>query len=280
VFANKGLHLLRAQIQQACKHKCSIHLYGVDKLPNFKGVYVARLQLLQGHLGLTEQKPYKTPPVITSRKLLTSEIPSLSAQDEPMSALDLMDQFRISHLPVVENGKFLGIIGEDALMDLESLQGDSSGLPLIRSHALPDMHIFDVLKMASEHRLSIIPVVDAENNYLGAIRMEDLIEQISEMQGATQRGGILVLEMWEKDYSMQQISRIIEENNAKILSTTLSPGEGGKIEVNIKLNQPDLNAIISSFERFGYNVKANYQESAYTEDLRKRYDELMRILNI
>jgi hypothetical protein len=166
------------------------------------------------------------------------------------------------------------------LMDLESLQGDSSGLPLIRSHALPEMHVFDILKMASEHRLSIIPVVDAENNYLGSIRLEDLVEQMTEMQGANQRGGILVLEMWEKDYSMQQISRIIEENNSKILSTTLSPGEGGKIEVNLKLNQPDLNAIISSFERFGYNVKANYQESVYTEDLRKRYDELMRILNI
>ena len=158
--------------------------------------------------------------MITSRKLLTSDIPCLSAHDEPMNALDLMDQFRIAHLPVVENNKLLGLISEDALMDLESLQG------------------------------------------------------------ANQRGGILVLEMWEKDYSMQQISRIIEENNAKILSTSVSPGEGGKIEVNLKLNQPDLNAIISSFERFGYNVKANYQESAYTEDLRKRYDELMRILNI
>jgi hypothetical protein len=79
---------------------------------------------------------------------------------------------------------------------------------------------------------------------------------------------------------MQQISRIIEENNSKILSISLSPGEGGKIEVNIKINQPDLNAIISSFERFGYTVKATYQESAYTEDMRKRYDELMRILNI
>jgi len=123
-------------------------------------------------------------------------------------------------------------------------------------------------------------VVDAENNYLGSIRLEDLVEQMSEMQGANQRGGIIVLEMWEKDYSMQQISRIIEENDAKILSTSVSPGESGKIEVNLKINQPDLNAIISSFERFGYQVKASYQESAYTEDLRKRYDELMRILNI
>ena len=227
-----------------------------------------------------DSEPPNTPPVITSRKLLTSEIPSLSAHDEPMNALDLMDQFRISHLPVIENGKLLGLIAEEALMDLESLQGDPAGLPLIRSHVHPDTHILDILKLASEHRLSIIPVVDAENSYLGSIRLEDLVEQMTEMQGANQRGGILVLEMWDKDYSMQQISRIIEENNAKILSTSVSPGESGKIEVNIKINQPDLNAIISSFERFGYTVKANYQESAYTEDLRKRYDELMRILNI
>jgi acetoin utilization protein AcuB len=218
--------------------------------------------------------------VITAQKLLTSEVPSLSAHDEPMNALDLMDQYRISHLPVVENGKLLGLISEDALMDLESLQGDSAGLPLLRTQVMQDAHILDVLKVAGEHRLSIVPVVDAENNYLGSIRLEDLLEKTSEMQGANQRGGIVVLEMWDKDYSMQQISRIIEENNAKILSTTVSPGEGGKIEVNIKINQPDMNAILSSFERFGYFIKASFQELAYTEDLRKRYDELMRILNI
>lgn len=218
--------------------------------------------------------------MITAQKLLTSEVPSLSAHDEPMNALDLMDQYRISHLPVVENGKLLGLISEDALMDLESLQGDSAGLPLLRTQVMQDAHILDVLKVAGEHRLSIVPVVDAENNYLGSIRLEDLLEKTSEMQGANQRGGIVVLEMWDKDYSMQQISRIIEENNAKILSTTVSPGEGGKIEVNIKINQPDMNAILSSFERFGYFIKASFQELAYTEDLRKRYDELMRILNI
>lgn len=218
--------------------------------------------------------------MITSRKLITSKIPSLSAQDEPLKALDLMDHLRVSHLPIIEDGKLLGLISEDALMDLESLQGDSNGLPLISARVLPGAHILEVLKVTSEHRLSITPVVDEENNYLGSIRLEDLVEQLTSMQGADQRGGIIVLELWDKDYSMQQISRIIEENNSKILSSTVSPGEDGKIEINIKINQPDLNAIISSFERFGYHVKASFQESAYTEDLRKRYEELMRILNI
>ncbi len=218
--------------------------------------------------------------MITARKLLISDVPSLCASDEPMGALDLMDQFRIAHLPVVENGKLLGLIAEDSLMELENLQGDPTGLPLIKATVNPDTHILDVLKIASEHRLSIVPVIDPDNTYLGSIRMENLVEQLAEMQGANQRGGIIVLELWDKDYSMQQISRIIEENNAKILSTSLSPGEGGKVEVNLKINQPDINAILSSFERFGYTIKASYQELAYTEDLRKRYDELMRILNI
>jgi predicted transcriptional regulator len=218
--------------------------------------------------------------MITARKLLISDVPSLCASDEPMGALDLMDQFRIAHLPVVENGKLLGLIAEDSLMELENLQGDPTGLPLIKATVNPDTHILDVLKIASEHRLSIVPVIDPDNTYLGSIRMENLVEQLAEMQGANQRGGIIVLELWDKDYSMQQISRIIEENNAKILSTSLSPGEGGKVEVNLKINQPDINAILRSFERFGYTIKASYQELAYTEDLRKRYDELMRILNI
>jgi acetoin utilization protein AcuB len=220
--------------------------------------------------------------VITSRNLLKVDLPVLGAQDDPINALNLMDQYRVGHLPVIENGKFLGIISETSLLGLEHIldQNPNSELQLLKVSVLPDDHILDILKTASQHHISIIPVADRENNYIGAITLEDLVEKLSEMQGAHQRGGILVLEMWDKDYSLQQIARIIEENNAKILSTSVSPGEDGKMEVNLKINQPDLNAIIQSFERFGYNVKANYQEPEYTEDLKKRYEELMRFLNI
>jgi CBS domain-containing protein len=194
----------------------------------------------------------------------------------------MMDQYRVGHLPVTENNKFLGIISETTLLGIETILNDSTDpqLQLLKVSVLPDMHILDILKVASQNHISIIPVADSENNYVGAITLEDLVEKLSEMQGAEQRGGILVLEMWDKDYSLQQIARIIEENNTKILSTSVSPGEDGKIEVNLKVNQPDLNAIVQSFERFGYNVKATYQEPEYTEDLKRRYEELMRFLNI
>ncbi len=220
--------------------------------------------------------------MITASNLVNTELPVLSTQDDPINALNLMDQHRIGHLPVVENGKFTGIISETDLLGLESIIGENADLELdlINVSVQPDDHILDVLKIASQFHISLIPVIDADNNYVGSITLEDLVEKLSEMQGAGQPGGIIVLEMWDKDYSLQQIARIIEENDAKILSTSVSPGEDGKIEVNLKINKPEINAMVQSFERFGYHVKGNYQEPEYTEDLRKRYEELMRMLNI
>jgi acetoin utilization protein AcuB len=220
--------------------------------------------------------------VITSSNLMNKDLPVLSTQDDPISALNLMDQYRVGHLPVVENGKFAGIISETALLGLESIlqEHTDQDLKMLQVSVRPNEHILDVLKVASQFHISVIPVTDGENNYFGSITLEDLVEKLSEMQGAHQRGGIIVLEMWEKDYSLQQIARIIEENDAKILSTSVNPGTDGKIEVNLKVNKPEINPMIQSFERFGYHVIGNYQEPEYTEDLRKRYEELMRMLNI
>ncbi|MFN0032765.1 MAG: CBS domain-containing protein [Flavobacteriales bacterium] len=220
--------------------------------------------------------------MITARQLLTTDIPVLGAQDDPINALNLMDEYRVNHLPVVENGKFLGVISETTLMGAETITGNSSHaeLQLIKSSVQPGVHILDILKEAGEHHITMIPVVDAENNYLGAVTLEDLVANLSEMQGATQRGGIIVLEMWETDYSLQQIARIVEENDAKILSTSVSAGDNGKIELHLKISIPDLNAIIQSLERFNYEVKASYQEQEYNDDLKKRYEELMRYLSI
>lgn len=220
--------------------------------------------------------------MITALNLLNKELPALSPQDDPVNALNIMDQFRVAHLPVVENGHFVGLISETSLLGAGNAVGNGSGEDddLIENvYVEPQQHILDVLKVASENHLSLIPVVDKQV-YMGSITLEELVTNLSNMQGAAQRGGIVVLEMEEKDYSLQHIARIVEENDAKILSTSVSPGDNGQIELNLKINKPDLNAILQSFERFSYEVKGSYQEPEYTEDLKKRYEELMKYLNI
>jgi CBS domain-containing protein len=193
-----------------------------------------------------------------------------------------MDQYRVAHLPVVEKGKFLGMASETAMLSAGDVVSDPEMhyTNLIDGSVEPDEHILEVLKSASELHLTAIPVVDKTGNFLGCVTLEDLVEKLSQMQGADRPGGIIVLEMAEQDYSLQQIARIVEENNAKILSTSVSPGDAGQIEVNLKISNPDVNAILQSFSRFNYNIKGSYQEPEYTEDMRKRYEELMRYLNI
>lgn len=220
--------------------------------------------------------------MITALNMINPDIPTLLPSEDPENALSLMDQYRVAHLPVIENGKFIGMASETAMLAAGSMVSDPDMEygNLIDGRVEPQEHILEVLKSASELHLTAIPVVNEAGIYLGCITLEDLVEKLSQMQGADRPGGIIVLEMHEQDYSLQQIARIVEENDSKILSTSVSPGDGGRIEVNLKVSNPDLNAILQSFSRFNYHIKGSYQEPVYTEDLKKRYDELMRYLNI
>ena len=145
---------------------------------------------------------------------------------------------------------------------------------------LPDAHVLDVLKLMSEYDLSVVPVVDEGKNYLGSITSADLLDHLADMLGVMKEGGIIVLQVLERDHSIQQIARIIEENNAKILSLSVLPVSEGNLEIHIKIDLPDLNPILQSLERFNYIVLSKFQASQYDNELKDRYDELMRYLNM
>jgi hypothetical protein len=95
-------------------------------------------------------------------------------------------------------------------------------------------------------------------------------------------GSILVLSMDLVDYSLAEIARLVEENNAKIISSTLvqDPLDGSKIRLTIKINQSDLGRIVATLERFGFRIIGRYQETRFTDPEKERFDLLMRYLNI
>lgn len=220
--------------------------------------------------------------MITAQKLINAEVPALSTNDDPVNALNLMDQFRVGHLAVINNGKYIGLISETDLLSVDTIVSESveHAEHLINVSVLPSDHLLDILRTASEFHLSLVPVVSEHHDFVGSITIEDLMASLSKYQSVSNPGAIVVLEMKETDYSLQQIARIVEENDAKILSTNItSTEEPGLIEVNLKINREDVNAILQSFQRFDFTIKASYQEPEYTEDLKKRYDELMRYLN-
>lgn len=217
-----------------------------------------------------------------ARELISKVVPPLRPTDEVARALAWMDEFKVSHLPVVEGSEFLGLISEDNILD--GNQDDlvrASTEVLNPISVLESEHIYNVIRRLSATDLSVIAVVNGDGNYLGCITLTDLVTKFEELAVINQPGGILVLSLNKADYSLAQVAHVVEANNAKILSSyVFERPETGKLELTLKVNQEQLESIIQSLNRYDYEVIAYFQESAHLEDLKDRYDELMRFINI
>lgn len=216
-----------------------------------------------------------------AKELITEEIPPLTHTDTGEKALRWMDEFKVSHLPVLKNGNFVGVISESDVLDkmdiVESLDKLFDHLP--RPYVFENAHIYEVLSKISEHRISILPILDENEKYLGCTSVYHLLTVIANTGSIKETGGIIVLEVNSIDYSMAQIAQIVESNNAKILSSyIMSSVDSTKLEVTLKINQVELSRIIRTFERYDYIIKESYQKSEGDEDIQNRYDALMNFL--
>lgn len=215
--------------------------------------------------------------------LITDEIPPLIHTDSAEKALNWMEEFKVSHLPVLKNGNFVGVISESDILDQRDLSKSLDVLfqHLPRPYALENDHIYQVLSKISEFKLSLIPILGEDEKYLGCTSVHHLLTLIANTGSIKEAGGILVLEMAYNDYSMAEIAQIVESNDARILSAyIMSSPESTNIEVTLKINKVELDRIIRTFERYDYVIKATYQKSGLEDDLKFRYDALMNYLNL
>lgn len=215
--------------------------------------------------------------------LISHSVPPLKLSDTAKKALTWMSDFHVRHLPIVENDKFLGVISEDEILDFidpSTILGQSDP-KLIRKQVFASQHLYDIMQLLVETELSIIPVLDNQNKYLGLITLENLIKQLANTGSITHPGGVLVLHMHYRDYSLSEIARIVESEKAVILSSFISSPYGMEnLELTLKLNKKDLKHVVATLDRFGYTVKASFYESDYLDSLKDRYDALMHLLDI
>jgi len=216
--------------------------------------------------------------------LISEIIPSLKTSDTGQTALNWMEIFRISHLPIVNNLDFLGLISDTDIYDMNQPEEPIGNheLTLLKPYVTDSQHLFEVIGLAARLKLSVVPVLDNNNHYKGVITTTDLIRHIAGISSMDQPGGIIVLELIERDYSLSQIAQIVEGNNIKVLSMYItSSSESTRLEVTLKVNTTDLFALIKTFERYNYDVKTwvttnDSIDRFYSE----RFDLLMKYLNI
>jgi acetoin utilization protein AcuB len=219
-----------------------------------------------------------------AKDLISDEIPAIKTSDTAVEALNWMEVFRVSHLPIVNNEEFLGLVSDADIYDLNTPDEPIGNhrLSLLRPYVRFDQHIYEIIELAARLKLTVVPVLDYHNKYMGVVRMSDLLHYFSKLTAIEKPGGIVVLEMSQNDYLMTEIAQIVESNNAKILSMYVSSAtESTKLEVTLKLNVTDLTSIIQTFNRYEYTVKASFMEYDEQNDLyNTRYELFMKYLNI
>lgn len=219
-----------------------------------------------------------------AEELINHMIPPLKVTDDAHKAIVWMEEFRCNHLPIVEEGELLGFISEEIILESNDIGKDLGDFKLVGKNCAVslDSHFYDILRIAGENKLQIVGVLNDARQYVGVITVQDIMASFAQTASVQMQGGILVLSMDLIDYSLAEISRYVEENNAKVISSTMieDPLDKGKIKLTLKINQMDLSRVVATLERFGYRVIGRYQENRTDTDDKDRIDMLMRYLNI
>jgi len=216
-------------------------------------------------------------------ELIANAIPPVHTSDTIQKVTDRMIEFRVRHLPVVNHDQFLGLISEADMLaepDLATEVG-ALGLSLVNPYVLEEQHVYDVIRLFYEQQLTVVPVLDNKKNYLGMISINAMNKYFAALTAVEEPGGIIVLEINNKNNSLAHMSQIVESDNAQILSSYVRTfPDSTRIEVTLKVNKLDISAIIATFLRYEYTIKATFNHTENKDTSMDRYDSLMNYLNL
>jgi Mg/Co/Ni transporter MgtE len=212
---------------------------------------------------------------------ITNDYKAIQVEETIADAQDFFEEINFSHFPVLDDAIYIGSIAKD---DLETFDSDKKisdyKYALEGFFARKNMIWLDVLEVFARNHTNIVPVLDDENKYLGFYEMEEIIKIFNETPFMKEKGGIIIVKKGILDYSISQITQIVESNNGKILGVFVSETDASTIEITIKISLGDINEIVQSFRRYEYEIISEHQEDDYMHVLKERSEYLEKYLSI
>lgn len=215
--------------------------------------------------------------------LINGNIPRLQLQDSIAKALQLVNDFRVTHLPVVSDNKFLGLLSEEDLLDAED---EKLTIEVLQEHFIPasvkdNMHFLNAVNASIQFDTSIVPVINEEGELAGVISTSDLLKTLGNFAGANEIGGIIVLEMERSQFAISEISRIVESNDCTILHLNSNTDTiTGLLTVTLHINKREISAVVATFERYEYDVLYYFGNENFENEIHSNYRHLMNYLDI
>ena len=220
---------------------------------------------------------------MTTLQLIDNTIPQLQLHDTVAKALQLMHDFRITHLPVVSQEVFLGLISEEDLLD-EKNEKATIGFfqnDLIPAAVKSDQHFLKAVSICNLYQTNVIPVVNEKAELMGSIRGLALLSALGNFCGANEYGALVVLEMERTHFAISEINSIVESDGATILHLNVTPlPQTQMLEVTLQINKKEISTIVATFERYEYSISYYSGEELFENDISSNYQNLMNYLDI
>ena len=215
--------------------------------------------------------------------LITTTLLPLKKSSTYGKAIELMEELRVMHLPVVDQNELLGIVSHDDMVGDLNLSEEIN--QTLYNHSKQSVfakqHIYDVINVVAQNDLTIIPVISEDNDYIGTITIPDLLKNFSKLIAAQSSGGVVVLDIKKINYSLSEIARIIEDTDTQILSLYVNQSDDEELRVTLKVSREDISPIIKAFERYDYKISDSFSEhDDVDEKAQQNYDALLKYLSM
>jgi CBS domain-containing protein len=213
---------------------------------------------------------------------ILNEIKPLSLKSSVKTALELFDNYSTTHFIVVENNNILGCFAQEDILQIEN----KSDKLVAYSHLLnsffadKEATVLELLKIFADNDTTLIPVLSREKEYIGYYNLSDVLEVFSTSPFMTNNSETLIVEKKEGNYSMSEVSQIVESNNGKLLGVYISENQGGFVQITLKISTEDINEIMQTFRRYDYKIVSIHENDIYLEDLKNRSDYLQKYLEM
>jgi acetoin utilization protein AcuB len=212
---------------------------------------------------------------------ILNDFSALGITERVADLLSNMGELKISHIPIIHEGQYLGLISEEDLLDVENTDDNlEKHLKVLKPYSIrAEDHLYAAIKTMAEGNLSCLPVLNEEKKYIGYLSPQELIFNLGRQLSYNELGSVIVLRIAIRDYYISKISQIIESEDALILGLQLNKDGNDFILVSLKINQQDLSRILKSFERFEYDVVEVYHQTLFEDDS-DPFEALVKYLNI
>jgi hypothetical protein len=218
---------------------------------------------------------------VNTQEYIINDIAPFNIDTNILEVQDIFNQLTYSHVPVKNDGIYIGCISENDAHCFEGTKQLKDYLYALETFFVREKtNWLDILEAFALHNSNIMPVLGKDNAYVGYYELSDIMSLFNNTPFLNEAGGIIVIEKEQRDYSFSEICQIVESNNAKILGVFISKMDGDMVQATIKIGYIGMNAIVQTFRRYNYLVVSNHEEDRFLEDLKDRSNYLDKYLNI